>query len=372
MAEKSFNNHLYALIMAGGGGTRLWPRSRNATPKQFLKLFGKKTLMEITVERLSNFLPWEAIFVSTATDEYAKEIKKLVPRLKTENIIVEPSRRDTAPAHGLGALYIHKKDPEAVIINAASDHFINPEKNYRKTMLAAAEAAFGGDWLIAVGIKPTYPHTGMGHIKRGEKWNVVGGRTVYKLSKFKEKPPLPIAKRYTESGDYFWNANHYVWRADAYLSALKKHAQKIYRMLEKISDAIGTRDENEILTKYYNKSPKISVDYAVSEKANNFLMLVADYSWTDIGDWNEVWKNLPKDESGNVIIDGSEPGGEVYNIDTSDALIHTDGRLIAIIDVDNVVVVDMKDALLIASKSKAQNVKKIVEKLKEEKKKELL
>jgi mannose-1-phosphate guanylyltransferase len=370
--KRSFRPHLYGLIMAGGGGTRLWPMSREHTPKQFLKLFGKHSLIEITAKRIRKILPWERIFVSTATEEYAKEIRTLLPDIPRENIIVEPVRKDSAPAHGLGAAHIFKKDPNAVIINAASDHFITPEKNYKRTMLAASEAAFSGDWLIAVGITPEYPHTGMGHLKIGERWAVVGHRLIHKLEKFVEKPDLAIAKRFTNSGNYYWNANHYVWRADSFLSALEKHAPEIHSGLMKISDAIGTKQYTDVLTSEYGKMPKISVDYAVSEKAKNFLMLVADYSFTDIGDWNEVWKNLPKDESGNVIIDSVHNNEGLINIDTSDTLIHRDGRLVAIIDVDNIIVVDTKDALLICSKSKAQKVKQIVETLKKEGKVDLL
>lgn len=351
--------------MAGGGGTRLWPRSRDETPKQFLKLFGGETLVEITAKRLNKFIDWENIFVSTNV-RYKDQIADLLPQIPAKNIIVEPARRDTAPAHGLGAAYIYSKDKDAVIVNAASDHFITPQKNYKHTMLAAAESAFSGDWLVAVGIRPTYPHVGYGYIKRGERIKTVGGRYVYKLDKFVEKPDLKKAKGYVSTGDYFWNANHYVWRADTYLKALEKHAPKISSGLMKIMDSIGSNDEDRVLSEEFEKMPKISVDYAVSEKADNSLMLVADYSWTDIGDWNEVWKNLPHDGNGNAIIDGDEVGGEIINIDTSDALIHRNGRMIAVIDVDNVVIVDTKDALLICSKSKAQNVKKIVNQLKDE------
>src|SRR3989344_3199339 len=370
MSAKSYKDHLYALVMAGGGGTRLWPRSRDKTPKQFLKLFGNKTLLEITIERLRKFLPWERIFISTATIKYEIEIKRLLPSVPKNHIIVEPARRDTAPAHGLGALPIYKKDYQAVIINAASDHFIRPEKNYKKIMYAASCVAYEGNFLVAVGVRPSYPHTGMGHIRRGKKIKTVEGKIVYKLDKFVEKPPLPQAKRYTSSGNYFWNANQYVWKADSFLQALSNYQPEIYKNLMMIGKFIGTKKEKQVLEKYYNLMPKISVDYAVSEKAKNFLMLVADYEWTDIGDWNEVWKNLTKDEYGNVVIDGDAPGGEVINLDTSDALIHTDGRLIAIIDVDNIIVVDTDDALLICSKSKAQNVKKIVEQLKQKSEKE--
>jgi mannose-1-phosphate guanylyltransferase len=364
MEENQYKSHMYALIMAGGGGTRLWPISREKTPKQFLPLVNSQSLFQITAHRLSKLLPWDRIYVSTATEEYAKEIVKQCPSILKENIIVEPVRRDSGPAHTLGALYIFKKDPQAVIINAASDHLVNPEKNYRATMDTAAKVAYSGDYLVAVGIKPEYPHTGMGHMKRGLKMETANGRAVYKLDKFVEKPELSLAKRFTKSGKYYWNANMYVWRADTFLKAVKEHASDIYTVLNRIAKDIGTSQIKSTLIAEYPKMPKISVDYAVSEKARNVVMIVADYGWTDIGDWNELWKNSPKDEVGNVIFETLQSGGQLINIDTSDALIHTNGRMVAVIDVDNIVVVDTKDALLICSKSKAQKVKQIVEALK--------
>lgn len=372
MEKDNFKDHIYALIVAGGGGTRMWPKSREKTPKQFLKLFESKTLIEITAERLRKFLPWEKIFVITVSNDYKKEIQKYAPIIRDENIIVEPLRRDSAPAYTLGALYIYKKDPKAVIVNATADHLISPESKYVKAMMVASEAAYNGDYLVAVGVKPFYPHTGMGHIKRGERHEVINGSVVYKLETFIEKPEMSLAKRFTRSSKYYWNTAQYVWRADSLLHAVKKYAKDISYGMAKIEEAIGTSRENEVIMREYRRMPKISIDYAVSEKAKNFLLVIGRYNWTDIGDWNEVWKHLPKDYNGNVIIDGESPGGEVINIDTTDALIQTDGRLIAVVDMDNIVVIDTPDALLICPKSRAQSVKKIVNKLKEDNRKSLL
>jgi len=372
MPNSNFKDHLYALILAGGGGTRLWPKSRNATPKQFLPLFNKQTLTQITTDRFRKILPWERIYIVTVSEGYKKEILKEVPKLPAENIIVEPARRETGPAHGLGATYIYKKDPEAVIITESADRLVKPVPQYLKTLEVAAGVAFREKTLIALGVKPRYPHPGLGHIKRGKKWNVIEGVKFYKLEKFVEKPPLALAKKYTASGNYYWNAGEFVWRADNLLESLSKHAPKISSELTKIYEVIGTKREKKVLQKAYESMPKIAIDYAVAEKEKNFLVVVGDFFWTDIGDWKEVWKNLPKDDQDNVIIDGKEPGGEVINLDTNNALVHTDGRMIAIIDVDDIVIVDTKNALLVCSKSKAQNVKKIVKQLKKEKRKELL
>lgn len=361
--KSEYKDHLYALILAGGGGTRLWPKSRNDTPKQFLKLFNDQTLTQITAYRFNKILEWEKIFCVTVSDAYKKEILKEVPEFLPQNIFVEPARRETGPAHGLAAMMIYKKDPNAVIITESADRLVNPVSIYLRTLKRAAKLAYEKNILITVGVVPTYPNIGYGYIKRGSKVFDVRKTEFFKVDEFKEKPELETAKRYVKSGNYYWNAGQFVWKAEDFLEALREHQPDVYKQLE------GINSEN--LKSRYENMPKISVDYAVAEKSNNMYVVEADFFWTDIGDWKEVWTNLKKDEMGNVVIDGGE-GGEVVNIDTSDSLIHTNGRMVAIIDVDNIIVVDTKEALLICSKSRAQNVKQIVEQLKTLKKDEYL
>lgn len=359
-------------MVVGGGGTRLWPVSKSSFPKQFLKLFDNKTLTQITSYRFNKILSWDHIFAVTTSDGYKKEIIKEIPEFVHENIIVEPMKRNTAAAHALGAVYILKKDPKAIILNEAADHLVDPQREYLKNLLSAAEAVYEKDLLLAIGIKPTYPNVGYGYLKMGDKLYESEGKHVFKLDAFTEKPDLDVAKKYLAQGKYFWNANQYVWGAKSFLDALSKHAPEIAKGMNLIAEELGTKNERETIVKVYNSLPDVSVDYAVSEKAKNFIMIIADYGWTDIGDWKEVWENSPKDHGGNVIIKGGEKGGEVINIDTTDALIHSDGRLVAAIDVDNLIIVDTKEVLLVCSKSHAQSVKKIVERLKEQGRKELL
>ena len=379
MVSGDFKNHLYALILNGGGGTRLWPKSRNDTPKQFIRLFKDKTLNQITSYRLNKILPWERIFCVTVSDLYKEEILKEVPEFVEKNIVVEPLRRDTAPAHGIGAAFILKRDSQAVIINESADRLVDPVDRYLKTLLVAAKISFEDKVFISVGVKPRYPHTGLGHIKKGKNYKNVDGIKIYKAEKFVEKPPLQQAKRYTTSGNYYWNAGQFVWKAADYLEALERFEPVVGKSLKNIIGAIDTRYEKKVILEEYQRIPTktkngkpMSVDYAVIEKIKNMLVVEGDFFWTDIGDWKEVWNNLPRDESGNVIIDGNIPGGRVINIDTSDALIHTDGRLIVAIDVDNIVIVDTKDVLLVCNKSKAQSVKSVVELLKKEGNKKLI
>ncbi|KKQ95688.1 MAG: Mannose-1-phosphate guanylyltransferase (GDP) [Candidatus Woesebacteria bacterium GW2011_GWB1_43_14] len=372
MSEENYKKHLYALILAGGGGTRLWPRSREKTPKQFLKLFGGKTLTQITAKRFRKILPWQRIYCVTVSDAYKRELLRELPGFVPGNIIVEPARRETGPAHGIGAVYIQNRDPDAVIITESVDRLVKPVPTYLKTLKVAAQVAYDQKVMVAIGVEPRYPNVGYGHIKKGAEIDKVNGVKFFKLEKFVEKPPLALAKKYTSSGKYLWNAGQFVWRADVLLASIKKHEPKISSALDKISGAIGTENEKEMVARVYKSMPKISIDYAVAERDRNFVLVSADFFWTDIGDWKEVWENLAKDNVGNVIIDGDEPGGEVINIDTSDALVHKDGRLIALVDVDNIIIVDTKDALLVCSKSMAQNVKKIVQELKERKDTSLL
>jgi mannose-1-phosphate guanylyltransferase len=368
----SYKDHLFALIIVGGGGTRLWPVSRGSSPKQFLKLFNNQTLTQITSYRFSKILPWEKIYAVTSNPEYKKEILKEVPEFLPKNIIVEPMKRNTAAAYALGALYISKKDPLAVILNETADHLVDPQREYFKNLYAAAEAVFDRDLLLAIGIKPTYPNIGYGYVKVGEKLNEVAGKFVFKLSAFTEKPKLDVAEKYIASGKYFWNGGEYVWGAGSFLKALAKHAPDTSSGIEKIGEAIGSKNEDKTINDVYEKLPDISVDYAVSERADNFITIIADYAWTDIGDWKEVWENSPKDSQGNVIIHGGKNKVEVMNIDTTDAMIHTNDRVIALVDVDNIAVIDTDGVLLVCAKSRAQSVKKLVEKLKEEKRNELL
>lgn len=371
MKGGDFKNHLYALVLAGGGGTRLWPKSRQKTPKQFLKLFDNSTLTQVAIGRFTEILPWKNIFVITVSPEYRTEILRENPKLLPENVIVEPVRRDTGPAHAVGALYIEAKDPEAIIMTEAADRIVKPIPRYLETLTGAAKVAYEEHVLIAMGVEPRYPHTGLGHIKKGKKISIKGNIDFYKLDEFVEKPAMDLAKKYTASGKYLWNAGQYVWRANDLLESFRKHQPDIYQHLQKIKSQIGQLNQEKILESEYRKMPSISVDYAISEKEKNFYVVAGDFFWTDIGDWREVWANSKKDGKSNVFITGAE-GGDVMTFDTNDSLVHSDGRTIAVVGLDNIIVIDTKDALLVCSKSHAQSVKSVVEKLKEKGKMELL
>lgn len=363
MDKEEVKKHLFVLILCGGGGTRLWPRSRNKLPKQFAKLFDKKTLFQKTVDRLEGLVPWQRVFVVTTTRDYAAEVRKEAPRIPKENIIDEPLRRNTALAHGLGALFIQKIDSQAIIINLYADQLIQKENQFRKIELVAAQAAGLDDYLVAIGIKPTRIHTGLGHIHAKKAVRKIEAVPVYRLKKFTEKPDYKTAKKFLATGEYYWNAGMYVWSATSFLKALRRHARQTHQALEKIEKALGTKEEKAVIKAAYQKAPDISVDYAVSEKAKNFLMVPADMGWTDIGDWGVIWELSKKDKAGNAVIQYDDEGGFV-GIEAKNNLIQFDDQLIALVGVENLLVVDTDDAILICRKDRPQDVKKMVKLLK--------
>ncbi len=366
-----YKDHLWVAILAGGGGTRLWPLSREKNPKQFIKLLENKTLLQTTAQRLSKLVPWKKIFVVTTSHLYGREVEKELPQLPVENILVEPTKRGTAVAHGLAAVHILKLDADAVILNESADHEVSPERDYLKCFSDAAKVAYDTKSLVAIGITPAYPHIGMGHIKIGKIEHRVNGRVVYKVEKFIEKPPIALARRFTKSGDYLWNGNLYVWRADTILSAIRMHSHKIGNGLAKISDSIGTNQEHEVIAHIYKNLPNISIDYAVSEKEKNFLTIRADFLWNDVGDWNVVWELTKKDEQGNaqIHLDGR---GEWIAVETQNTLVQTDKLMIATVGVRDLIIIETDDAILVAKRSESQKVKELVNLLKEKEEKKLL
>lgn len=371
MADDELKKHLYALVICGGGGTRLWPRSRNKTPKQFSRLLGKKTLYQQTIERLKGLVSPSKIFIVTTSKQYAREIRKETPKIPSENIFWEPARRNTAMACGLGTLAIWQKDPKAVIMNFWADHLVRKEGIFKKVELAAARAAFEKQTLVAVGIKPTYPHTGLGYIKTGKLWRKIGGLSVYQLEKFVEKPDLKNAQKFLKEGNYFWNSGMYVWAAEFFLESLKKHSPLIYKALEKIKAGWGTKKFLKIMDEAYQEAPELPVDIAVSEKIKNGLVIPADIGWNDIGDWNVIYEISPKDKDGNAIIKFGDEG-ELISLEAKNNLVQFDDQLIALIGVEDLIVVDTKDAVLICKRERSQEVKKIVEILRKKNKVEYL
>ncbi|PIV01267.1 hypothetical protein COS54_01235 [Candidatus Shapirobacteria bacterium CG03_land_8_20_14_0_80_39_12] len=362
--------HLYSLIVCGGSGTRLWPRSRKNTPKQFLpNFYGESTLFNQTIERVKLLTDSAKILVITPS-EYVDEVLSQSKEILPQNIIAEPSAKGTAIAIGVGAAYIRKIDPEAIIMNFWSDAAIKENDLFAESMNLAAQAAGEGEYLVVLGLKPLFPHTGLGYIEAGEIFKA--GSKVCKVTSFKEKPDLPAAQEFVAKGNFYWNTGIYTFSAKSVFTAFSKFSPQIFSFLEKISASIGTSLEKETLANTYEKIiENTPIDLAIAEKADNLLMVPGNFIWSDIGDWKGTYDLKEKDENGNVV-ELFGKGGQHLGVDTKNCLIEVEDKLVATVGVSDLVVIETKDAILVCAKDKSQGVKKIVSLLKEKDQKEFL
>jgi len=362
--------HAFAVILAGGGGTRLWPKSRNQSPKQFLKLLGNDTMTQVTAARITKLVAWDHVIVVT-NQAYVNEVRKQLPEVPPENIIAEPQKRDTALAMLVGALYAQAKDPKAIVLNCASDHVVVNEAEYVKVMKAALEVAAKGEYLISVGISPSYPASGFGYIKAGtELGKISGGLNLFKVDSFTEKPNVATARAFISTGRYFWNANMYVWSAQALAAAFQVHQPQTYDLAQNLK-SLSPKAFHDALPAIYNQAENISIDYAISEKVDNLALIPGDFGWNDVGDWKVVYELGKKDGNGNVVI--SETATHpILAIHSENNMVQSNSRLIALYGISDMIVVDTDEILMIIPKDKSQDVKKLVENLKEQGKKEYL
>lgn len=296
---------------------------------------------------------------------YVEDVRNQLPDVPAGNIIGEPAKRETAPAMLLGALIAYKRDPDAVLINLASDHIATDEKEFVHVLETAAQVASKQTDLVAVGITPTFPHSGLGYIKIGEEVGKLNRLPVFHVDSFTEKPNTATAKAFISTGKYFWNACNYVWSAVALIASFEKNSPEIISVMRPILDAVDTPDFMERATSAYERVEKIAIDYAISEKADNLVLIPGDFGWNDIGDWKVVYDLQNKNESGNVVMCETEGGGVVCH-DSKNNLVHTHDRLIALVGMEDTIVVDTGEILLVMPREKSQDVKKIVEKIKTE------
>lgn len=364
------NSHTYAVLLAGGGGTRLWPKSRQKTPKQFLKLTGKDTMLQVTAARISRLVGWNKVVIVT-NQQYIEEVKSQLPEVPFVNIIAEPQKKDTAMAMLVGALFAKSLDSKAIIINAASDHILTDENEFDRVMAEAVKVAHNNQFLIAVGITPTYATSAFGYIKIGNDLKRLDkGLSLFKVDSFTEKPNLSTARAFISTGKYFWNANMYVWSAASLKLAFQKYMPAMFKLTEHL-DTLKPTEFHQSLKKIYQQAESISIDYAISEKADNLVLIPGDFGWDDVGDWRVVYDLGKKDLAGNVIV-GDKNKAPTLIVDSQNNLVHADGRLISLVGVSDLVVVDTDEILMICPKNRSQDVRKLVQKLKEENKKEYL
>ncbi len=347
------SRNLHAVIAAGGAGTRLWPRSRKASPKHVLPLSGTGLpLLRETFERIAPL----AREVHVVTEERQLPlIRRLLPEVPPDRLIAEPVARGTTNAYGLAALTIRERDPDAVMLMLAADHVVRGRAAYTRAVRAAERVAATSGELVALGLVPSYPATGFGYIEAGGE--VAAGRaTARRVVRFVEKPDLKRATEYVASGDFFWNLAMFCWRAQAFLDELEAHGPTHLRGLRRVMAARARGDE-DAAARAYRALPNEAVDYTVMERTRRLLLVPADFEWVDVGSWSELADLLRADERGNVV------EGEPVLIDTGGCFISVPDKLVATIGVQDLVIVDTPDALLVCPKDRAQDVKKVVEAL---------
>lgn len=354
-------SHTYAVIMAGGGGTRLWPVSRKEKPKQLLPLIGQDTLFQSTVARLKDLFPPERILVVTV-EEQAHEMKEQAPEIPLENYLLEPGPRGTASVVGLAAMVLQKRDPQAIMAILPSDHFIRNVDLFHYLLTAAFEVADNG-YLVTLGITPTTPSTAYGYIQQGKAVDGEYKYPVYSVKSFKEKPDETTAQQLLRSGDHSWNSGMFIWRADVIMNEIRKQMSALAAELEIINEAWGTDKQYEVLNAHWLGLKNETVDYGIMEKAERVAVLPAGgLGWSDVGSWSSLFEVLLPDMNGNI----STNAGLHLAHETHNTLVYGGGneRLIVTIGVDDMVIIDTGDALLVCKTDQSQKVKEVVEHLK--------
>jgi mannose-1-phosphate guanylyltransferase len=349
----------HVAVLAGGEGTRLWPLSRSRRPKQLLQLGGERSLIQRTVDRLKPLVSPEQILIVTERS-HADDLHAQLPELPASSIIVEPTRRGTAAALLLAALHVKARAPDATWASLHSDAFIADDDEFRRTLTAALEAASTGEFLVTTGIEPRFPSTGYGYIQRGDVIRDVQGFPLCRVVRFVEKPDLPTAEEYVRSGDYLWNPGVFVWKNTTLLGAFAEHQPDIYAVLTSVPLADVDRA--------YPSARRETIDVGIMEPANNVATLPADFGWSDIGSWAELWE-LSQGESHDNVVMGP---GRVMAADSRDNLVYADSRVVALVGVSDLVVVETADAVFICPRERAQDVKLIVQRLQSEGATELL
>lgn len=344
-------DNFYVVIMAGGSGTRLWPVSRCNNPKQFQNLCSTKSLIYETYERLKDLVPKENIYVSLTKDIF-KLSQKQLPDILKDNFILEPEAKNTAPAIALVCSELVKKDPEAIVAIISSDHTVNKVNNYQKAILQARNfVQKNPDYLVTLGIEPTEPHTGYGYIKKGRKFT---NSPALEVDKFEEKPDLETAQRYLKSGEYLWNAGYFIFRAQTLLEMYQQYAPDIYKMIR----ARAKDDRN--FTKIYQALPKTPIDIAIVEKADKVAVIPADLDWSDVGSWASLYDFLSRKNKSATVSQGHHIG-----LDDKNCLIYAQDKLLATVGLEDIIIVDTPDVTLVCKKDKSQEIKALLEKIKQ-------
>jgi mannose-1-phosphate guanylyltransferase len=349
---------LYAVILAGGSGTRFWPQSRKSRPKQLLTIVGNKTMIRATVERILPEIPFDRVLVLAGVS-CADAIRDELPELPADRVVAEPYGRNTAPCIALAAYKLAKRDPNAVMAVLPADHIIGKDAVFRNAVRLAYDVALRGDHLVTFGIVPDRPETGYGYIERGEAAFFLGHSTVFQVKNFVEKPDRAKAKEYLESGAFFWNSGMFLWKVGAIIKAFEDHLPQVSGVMEKYLSVLNTEDEPNALEEIYSSLESVSIDYGIMEKAAGVLVIPLDCGWNDVGTWSSLHGVWGDDSEGNAV------EGHALCLNSNGCIVSSPHKLATLIGVEDLIVVDTPDALLVCRKTNAQDVRKLQELLTE-------
>lgn len=353
---------MYAVLMAGGAGTRFWPMSRKANPKQLLSFTGKKSMLQQTYDRIKSLTTDDKILVITNA-ELKEAIEKQLPAIPKKNIIGEPEGKNTAPCIGLAAAIIqHQSTEDDIMVVLPADHLVTNLANFRATIQTGIAYAKENDCLITLGIQPSYPETGYGYIQVDEKVFSQKGKDIFKVRTFAEKPNLDTAERFIKSGDFLWNSGMFIWSVRAILHEIDEYLPELGEDLKLLQKCVGKSNFQKVLADVYSRTKSVSIDYGIMEVASNVCVIRSDFEWNDLGSWEVVYNISKKDKQDNVCISKKH-----ILIDSKENFIYSPRKLVTAVDVEGLVVVDMDDAILICRKDKSQDIKAIVDHLKRQK-----
>lgn len=341
-----------AVIMAGGSGTRFWPRSRTDRPKQLLNITGDEILLKKAVELIKPIIPPERIKVVT-TRSQAEAVRRIVSEIAQEDIIAEPLARNTAPAVGVSALYVERDDPGAVMVVIPADHYIEDHAAFCQVIMAAVDKASQGDCIMTIGISPRGPETGYGYIEADKV--IDKEYAIYTVKSFHEKPDLQRAMDFIERGKFFWNSGIFIAKASVMLREIGEHLPHNHELLMDIRLSLGTDEEQKVIGEAYEKMEAISIDYGVIEKSRNLLMVEGNFGWDDVGCWPSAAQYWPHDGHNNACM------GEVVNLDSSRCIVHSPKKPVALLGVEDLIVVEEDDVLLVCKTDRSQDVRRLVE-----------
>ncbi len=351
--------HYYAMIVAGGGGTRMWPMSRKNMPKQLLPLIGDTSMFKMSVERLAPLFTPDRIYIVTGPD-YVEMMRKDAPEIPDQNFIVEPYGRDNLAACGLGISVISKRDPQATIAILTADHHIGKKEVFRSVLESAYPIA-QQDHIVTLGISPSYPATGFGYIRQGQTPQTINEFTYYDAIRFTEKPDAVTAATFVTSGEYSWNSGMFIWKASKALAEFERQQPETYKLLQKIMSVADTPEFQPTLESIWGEMPKISIDFAIMEGAENMVIIPVDIGWSDVGSWASLFEVMALDEHGNAYRGNMDHN---ITIDTQKSLILSE-RMTVTIGVTNLVIVDTPDVLFICHRDRTQDVRDVVKNLQE-------